>query len=95
MEILVGNKKAEVKFTIGAWKRLKEKGITPSNIEDKLNEDIGETLFNLVRCSLTKESGGSITDEYIEENVDLSICDSLMKAIQSTTPVMKEESGKK
>ena len=94
MKLIINGKEAEIKFTIGAWKKLKQEGVTPINIEEKVKEDVGDTLFKLIKCSLTKEYKETIQDEDIEE-LDINIINTLIKEMTEQTPSIETDDGKK
>jgi hypothetical protein len=95
MKIEIGKKEFELKFTLGAWRRLNQAGITPMNLEEKTVESPGETIFQLVKCALTNQSAEDFpTDDFIAENLDMSVAEKLKEAIAETTPMIKDDDPK-
>lgn len=81
-KIKIGEKEFEFKLTIESWKRLKECGITPNNIQEKINDDMAAVISNIVFYGLSVDDRKVCTQEFIDLNIDLSIVQNLIKYIE-------------
>jgi hypothetical protein len=83
--IKIGEKEFGFKLTLESWKRLKEAGgITPSNIQKKIEEDIAGVVSSIVFYGLSPDDRKVISQEIIDQNIDLSIVKDIVPMIEAS-----------
>lgn len=86
MAIEIKGKSYELKYTIESWKKLKVKGINPTNIEDKLKDDFAEVISSIVYYGLSVEARTEVTVEELDAAFGIDIMDIVMPAIMANMP---------
>jgi hypothetical protein len=89
-KIKIGEKEFEFKLTLESWKRLKECDITPGNIQQKINEDMAAVISSIVFYGLTP-ADRAITQETIDQTIDLSIAKQITALIEESLTGDKTE----
>jgi hypothetical protein len=89
-KIKIGEKEFDFKLTLESWKRLKECGITPSNIQEKINEDMAAVISSIVFYGLVP-ADRTITQETIDQTIDLSIAKQITVLIEESLSGGKDE----
>lgn len=90
--IKIGDKEFKLKYTIESWKKLKEtSGITPQNIEQKMNEELASTLSDLVYFGLTPADRESMKREILDPQIDFSVVDDIKAAVEECLPKAAKE----
>lgn len=96
METLkIGGKDYGFKLTLESWKRLKERGITPQNMEEKIKEDMAGVVSDILYFGLSVSDRSQVKQDDIDALVDLSIAKDITEAVQRSIPTGKDDEEKK
>ena len=83
--ILINGKEYELKYTIESWKKLKKEcGLTPVNVQDKIQEDAASVISSLVFYGLSPNDRATVTPDMIDENLDFSVLNIVLAAVQGS-----------
>ena len=87
----------DFKLTLASWKELKKNyDLTPTNFNEKINEDFANILSAIIYFGLSPEDRKNINQQYIDENVDLSVIGELKNLIESSlVPVVRKDDDPK
>jgi hypothetical protein len=95
-KITIGEKEFGFRLTVESWKRLKENGgITPANIQQKIEEDMAGTVSSIVFYGLSVEDRKTTTQEWVDANIDLSIAQTISEFIQKSVSSAKKDDDQK
>lgn len=75
-----------LKYTIESWKKLSIQGITPTNIEQKMQEDFASVASDLVYYGLCLADREKITRDDLDSELDFSVMDVIGQAIVDSMP---------
>jgi len=90
--IKIGEKEYPFKLTVKAWKALKIQGITPTNIQDKLQEDLAGTISNIVFLGIQQKD---VKQEDLDAVMDLTVVNQLSELITKSMETVKKDDGPK
>lgn len=87
MNVKINNEEFILRYTIESWKKLKEVAkITPSNIQDKLNEDFAGCISQVIYFGLSIDDRKKVTVEQLDSAFGFEIMDVVMPAIMEGMP---------
>ncbi len=91
--IKIDDKEYELRFTIESWKKLKEKiGITPGNIQEKLNEDFAGAISHIIYYGIVPDLRNNVTLEKLDSSFGFEVMDIVMPAIVASMPKSTQSS---
>jgi hypothetical protein len=90
-KIKIGEKEFGFKLTLESWKRLKESGITPGNLQKKIDEDMAGTISALVFYGLSPDERKQTKQEEIDLIADLSIANQITEIVKKSIEGEKKD----
>lgn len=82
-KIKIGNEEFEFKLTLESWKKLKkEAGITPHNVQAKLDEDVIGSFSYILFYGLLPKDREIMTQEKIDSSIDMNDIKKLSEEIK-------------
>lgn len=94
-KLTIGENELNFKLTIESWKKLKDVcGITPANLQQKINEDMATVVSNLVFYGLSPEDREKFPQDKIDGLVDLSIANQITAIVEQSLTPRKDDDQK-
>lgn len=91
-QINIAGKEYQLKYTIESWKKLKEAhGITPTNFQEKLDQDFANVFSAVVFYGLLPSERASLTVDTIDQSLGFESADIVMQAILENMPKQSSE----
>ncbi len=85
--VQIKGKEYPLKYTIESWKQLKAKhGITPMNIQEKMNEDFAGFISGVIFYGLSPENRAAVKAEDIDLAFGFEVMDIVRPAIEAGMP---------
>lgn len=94
-KVTINQKDFELKYTIESWKKLKSKGITPYNFQEKLNEDFASTVSDIVYFGLLPVDRSTIKINELDEQLGFDVMSIVNEAMMESMPNQKDQEVKK
>lgn len=87
IKVIINEKEYDLKYTLESWKKLKsEYNITPSNFQEKLEEDMAGSVSAMVFYGLSPADRERVTSEEIDGCLEFSVVDIVSKAVIAGLP---------
>lgn len=84
--LFIEGKEYKLKYTLESWKQLKKIDITPTNFQEKLEEDPAEVLSQAIYFGLNIEDRKLLSIEKIDKLIGFEVLTYIQEAMQDGLP---------